>query len=150
MWRAPVRRIARTGALVVLGAVACDAVPGSGPPVLELANDTIQLESGVSLIDIAVRRTAEGDFDPAAVQAHPADVVRFVAEDNGGHAIVFESTSLPAEVREFLERTAQMRSPPLITSGSSWVVTLAGAPVGEYPFRCSTHGESGRLSVAAR
>lgn len=140
----------RAGALVVLAAAACDAVPGSGPPVLELANDTIQLESGVSLIDITVRRSAEGDFDPAVAEAQTGDVVRFVAEDNGGHAIVFESTSLASDVREFLERTAQMRSPPLITSGASWVVTLAGAPAGDYPFRCSTHGESGRLTVAAR
>lgn len=148
--RAPVRRFGRAGALVVLIALACDAAPGGGPPVLELANDTIQLGPGVSLLDVNVGRSADGDFDPAMVEAHTGDIVRFVSEDNGGHAIVFESTALAADVREFLERSAQMRSPPLITSGASWVVTLEDAPAGDYPFRCSTHGESGRLSVAAR
>lgn len=149
--RAPARRIGRVGALAVLvAAAACDEVPGTGGPrVLELANDTIQLGEGVTLVEVTVRRSAEGDFDPAAVEAQSGDVVRFVAEDNGGHAIVFESTALAADAREYLERTGQMRSPPLITSGSSWVVTLDGAPAGDYPFRCTTHGESGRLVVAA-
>lgn len=142
----------RAGAFVVLLLVAaCEAAPGDeGPRVLELANDTIRLDAGVSLVELLVRRSAEGDFEPAAVAADTGDVVRFVADDNGGHAIVFESTALAADVRDYLERTGQMRSPPLITSGSSWVVTLAGAPAGEYPFRCSTHNASGRLSVAAR
>jgi plastocyanin len=135
----------------VLGLIAaCEAPPDSGPRMLELANDTILLEEGVSLVDVKVRRSAEGDFDPAAVEAHTGDVVRFVADDNGGHAIVFESTALAGDVREWLERTGQLRSPPLITSGASWVVTLDGAPAGDYPFRCSTHSASGRLSVAAR
>lgn len=148
--RAPVRRLARAGALVVLAAAACDSMPGSGPPVLELANDTIQLGSGVSVVDVDIVRSAEGEFDPRVVEADTGDIVRFIAGDNGGHAIVFESSSLSAGVRDFLERTAQMRSPPLIASGSSWVVTLEGAPAGDYPFRCSTHGETGRLNVAAR
>lgn len=152
--RAPARRHRRAGALAVLMALAtgaCDAVPGTdGPRVLELANDTIQLADGVTLVDVIVRRSAEGDFDPAAAEASQGDVVRFVADDNGGHAIVFESTALGPEGRDYLERTGQMRSPPLITSGSSWVITLDGAPAGDYPFRCTTHGESGRLSVTAR
>lgn len=118
--------------------------------MLELANDTIQLQEGVSLVDISVRRGEDGDFEPAAAQAAPGDVVRFTAEDNAGHALVFESNSLAADAREFLERTGQMRGPPLIEEGSSWVVTLEGAPAGEYPFRCSTHNAAGRLSVAAR
>lgn len=117
--------------------------------MLELANDTIQLAEGVTLVDVTVRRSAEGDFDPAAVEARSGDVVRFIADDNGGHAIVFENTALGADARDYLERTGQMRSPPLIASGSSWVVTLEGAPAGDYPFRCTTHGESGRLSVTA-
>jgi plastocyanin len=117
--------------------------------VLELANDTIQLGGDVTLVEVTVRRSAEGDFDPAAVEARGGDVVRFTADDNGGHAIVFENTALGADAHAWLERTGQMRSPPLIASGSSWVVTLDGAPGGDYPFRCTTHGESGRLSVTA-
>jgi plastocyanin len=150
LYRAPVRHLARAGALAVLVLAACDKVPGVGPQVLELANDTIRLADGVELVEIEVRRGEGGDFEPAAVSAHTGDVVRFLAEDNGGHALVFESTALTPDVREYLESTGQMRSPPLITTGSAWVVTLDGAPAGEYPFRCSTHSASGRLSVTAR
>ena len=154
--RAPARRLARAGALAVLAPAlvaiaACEAVPGTdGPRVIELANDTIRLEEGVTLVEIVARRSDDGDFDPASAQAQTGDVVQFTAGDNGGHAIVFESTALAADAREFMERTMQMRSPPLIEDGSSWVVTLEGAPAGEYPFRCTTHNTSGRLSVAAR
>ena len=132
--------------------VSCDAVPGvdTGPRTLELANDTIRLEQGVTLVEVTVRRGADGDFDPAAPVAHTGDVVRFAAADNGGHAIVFESTALAPDAREWLERTGQMRSPPLITSGSAWVVTLDGAPPGDYPFLCSTHSARGRLTVRVR
>ncbi|MBR9990839.1 MAG: hypothetical protein KFH98_13845 [Gemmatimonadetes bacterium] len=151
MYGAPVRQLARAGALAILVlTAACDNVPGAGPRVLELANDTIRLEAGVEIVEVEVRRSADGEFDPAAVEAHTGDVVRFVAGDNGGHAIVFESMALTADVREYLERTGQLRSPPLITTGASWVVTLEGAPAGDYPFRCSTHSVSGRLNVAAR
>jgi plastocyanin len=135
----------------MLALSACEAAPeDEGPRVLELANDTIRLDVGVALLDVTVRRGTEGDFEPASVEARTGDVVRFVAADNGGHALVFESTALAADAREFLERTGQLRSPPLITSGSSWVVTLAGAPAGHYPFRCSTHSTTGRLIVGAR
>jgi plastocyanin len=149
---APARRFARAGAFVLLAAiVACDSPPGEeGPRVLELANDTIQLDAGVTLVDVSVRRGDAGDFDPAALSAKPGDVVRFTAADNGGHAIVFESTALAADARDYLERTGQMRSPPLIESGSSWVVTLDDAPAGDYPFRCSTHSSAGRLTISAR
>ncbi|HSJ31841.1 MAG TPA: plastocyanin/azurin family copper-binding protein [Longimicrobiales bacterium] len=132
--------------------VSCDDAPGvdPGPRTLELANDTIRLEQGVTLVEVEVRRAADGDFDPAAIEAHTGDVVRFAATDNGGHAIVFESTALATDARDWLERTGQMRSPPLITSGSAWVVTLDGAPPGDYPFLCSTHSARGRLTVSAR
>ena len=151
-WRAPVRQFRRAGALsFVVMIAACERAPDdAGPRVLELAHDTIQLADGVSLIDVTAQREQGGDFDPARVEAKTGDVVRFTAGDAGGHAIVFDGAALTAEAREYLERTGQLRSPPLIASGSAWVITLDGAPAGEYPFRCSTHNGSGRLTVAAR
>jgi plastocyanin len=138
-----------TFAAAVLGA-GCDRVPGidGGPPVLELAHDTIRLESGVSLHDVTVRRHTDSDFDPAQLQARPGDVVRFTAGDRGGHAIGFVGDALSTAARDFLERTGQLRSPPLIDAGASWVITLEGAPPGEYPFHCMTHDAPGRLTVA--
>jgi plastocyanin len=147
------RLLARAALLVAaLVSSACDrVVPGgdAGPRVLELAHDTIRLEAGVRLVDVAVRRQQSGDFEPAHVQARQGDVVRFTAEDRAGHAIVFVAPELAPDARQFLEESGQMRSPPFITDGSAWVITLAGAPPGEYPFHCTTHDVRGRLTVTA-
>lgn len=133
---------------------ACDRVaPGGGdqgPRVLELAHDTIRLEAGERLVDVRVRRDAQGDFDPAHAEANVGDYVRFTADDRGGHAIVFATAALDPAVHEFLRRTEQLRSPPLITAGASWVLTLQDAPPGEYPFHCTTHDAPGRLTVSPR
>lgn len=129
---------------------ACDRVApadDSGPRVLELTHDTIHLDEGSRLVDVRVRRTAEGDFDPLRVQAAPGDYVRFSATDGGGHAIVFAAHRLEPAVHEFLERSGQLRSPPLIAEGASWVITLVDAPPGSYPFRCTTHNAAGVLTV---
>src|SRR5690606_3974037 len=116
----------------------------------ELSHDTIRLETGTALVEVAVQRSAGGDFEPSQVSASTGDVVRFTANDNGGHAIVFDGAALSADARAWLEQTGQLRSPPLIASGSAWVITLEGAPPGEYPFRCVTHTTDGRLTVGAR
>jgi plastocyanin len=153
---APLRTRVRGGVVALLAcalAAGCDrAGPGGdeGPRVIELAHDTIRLEQGVRLVDIAVRRQADGEFDPADVEARQGDLVRFTAGDGGGHAIAFVGPQLGAEARSFLEQTGQLRSPPLIVSDASWVITLEGAPPGEYPFHCTTHNVAGRLSVVAR
>jgi plastocyanin len=137
----------------VLALSACDRVASSGddgPRVLELAHDTIHLERGVRLIDVQVRRESAGEFHPSRAEAHVGDVVRFTAGDMAGHAISFVGASLDPAVLGFLESTGQLRSPPLITTDASWVITLEGAPAGEYPFHCSVHNAGGHLTVAPR
>jgi plastocyanin len=152
-------RLGRAGAFVSLAlaaafaAGACDRADrgrDEGPRVLELTHDTIRLEAGVRLHDVAVRREAGGEFHPAHVQAAQGDVVRFTAGDGAGHAISFLGAELDPAVRHFLEESGQLRGPPLIASGASWVITTANAPPGEYPFHCTTHAVRGRLTVAAR
>ena len=59
----------------------------------------------------------------------------------------FTADALSSEQRSFLERTNQLRAPPLVEQGAAWVVSLEGAPPGAYPFHCITHGERGRLTV---
>ena len=148
---APARRLARAGALLLLALTACDGGDAdAGPRVLELTHDTIQLPDTVRLIDVKVRREASGDFDPASIQAKQSDVVRFTAGDRAGHAIAFDGTTLTPEVREYLERTGQLRGPPLIAADAAWVISLEGAPAGQYPFRCVTHDHAGTLTVTAR
>jgi plastocyanin len=151
---APVRLLVAAGAVLVL-ATGCDRVRESvggdeGPRVLELSHDTIRLAEGVRLHDVVVRRTAQGDFEPATVQARVGDVIRFTADDNGGHALAFDGAALTPEARAWIEGSSQVRSPPLITTGAAWVITLDGAPAGDYPFRCTTHDVAGRLTVGAQ
>ena len=150
--QAPARRLARAGALFFLVLAACDRTGGvdEGPRVLELTHDTIQLPDSVRLIDVKVRRDTSGDFEPASVQVKQNDMVRFTAADRAGHAIAFDGAVLTADVREYLERTGQLRGPPLITTDAAWVITLDGAPAGLYPFRCVTHDLGGTLTVTTR
>lgn len=129
------------------------AVPGCGenrpadlPVVLVIEGDTVRLPPGVRLIDIAVQ-AGSNEFEPAEPAARIGDAVRFIARDAGSHAITFDGVLLSTEALAFLERTAQLRSPPLLHEGASWILSLADAPPGNYPFRCLTHGASGRLQV---
>lgn len=151
--RVPVRLRARAGALLFpLLLTGCDRAgeTDEGPRVLELLNDTVELAQGVRVHDVAVSRTASGDFDPQAPSAQTGDVVRFISQDAGNHAIAFEGSALSDTARAFLDTTGQLRSPPLITAGSTWIISLDGAPPGVYTFRCATHGSQGQLTVAVR
>ncbi|HEY0671409.1 MAG TPA: hypothetical protein VGD27_04030 [Longimicrobiales bacterium] len=115
---------------------------------LELMGDTIDLPPGVELHDVKVFTGAQyQDFEPSQVQARPGDYLRFTTADSRTHAIAFEVTT--PEGRSFLESKGQLRSPPLVSKGTSWVVALAGAPLGTYGFRCLMHNDTGQLTVAA-
>jgi plastocyanin len=150
---APALPCVRAGAVLVVACAGCERVlpsPENTARVLELAHDTIHLAAGIALTQIDVARSEAGDFEPAVVHARPGDVVRFTARDRGSHAIMFVAAALDSVARDWLERTGQLRGPPLITTGSSWVITLDGAPPGEYPFRCTTHDAAGRLRISER
>lgn len=115
---------------------------------LELMGDTIDLPQGVDLHDVKVLNSAQyKDFEPAQVRARPGDYLRFTTADSRTHAIAFDVTT--PEGRSFLESKGQLSSPPLVTRGTSWVVALAGAPLGTYSFRCLMHNDTGQLTVAA-
>lgn len=135
--------------LIILALSGCRQSGSTDQPVvLELEGDTVRLPPGVRLIEITVR-VASHEFEPSTVDARVGDVVRFTARDAGSHAIAFEGARLAGEAHTFLEQTGQLRAPPLLHDGASWIISLADAPVGEYPFRCLTHGAWGRLNVVA-
>ena len=141
------------GAFVLLiVAAACDRAPLIGDKkdrTLELAGDTIDVPAGVELHDVQVLTTPESkDFEPAQVEAAPGDYLRFTTRDSRTHAIVFDVAA--PQLRTFLESSGQLRSPPLVSNGASWVLALKGAPAGTYAFRCLMHGDTGQLTVAAR
>jgi plastocyanin len=119
--------------------------------VLELAEDTIQLERGVALTDILVRSATATTpaFQPDSVRARPGDVIRFIVADRHPHSIAFVTAQLAPQLEEFLRRTNQLRSPPLIVEGASWVVSFDNAPAGEYPFIDLSQNLGGAVIVRA-
>jgi len=143
-----VRRLAFVSAIALTGA--CSAERESDEPVfLTLGSDTIVLPAGARITDVHVRATADEELQPAAIEAGSGDVLRFSAEDRGPHALVFDDVLTGPAGLSFLEETHQSRGLPLLESGASWVVTLAGAPAGEYAVRCLTHGGITRITVLA-
>lgn len=71
----------------------------------------------------------------------PADaIVVFTTVDGRVHTVSFPEDSLALDAALFLERTAQMRSPPLVDRGSRFVLTFEGAPGGRYRFRSEGPG----------
>jgi len=134
---------------LVLAGGACDRLPGGGPPEIELEGGrVVQLPEGTELVQVELTaRGRNARFEPAEVSVRPGDVVRFSSPEGGTHALAFAAELLQPAQREFLERTNQLRAPPLLEPGAAWIVSLEGAPTGSYPFRCITHGEQGRLHV---
>jgi plastocyanin len=150
--KAPMHLLTRcVGVFLLLSMVACGDAPLIGEKkdrTLELSTDTIDVPNGVDLHDVKVETNPQGkDFTPAQVAAIPGDYLRFTIADSRTHAIVFEVNA--PDLRAFLEKTGQLRSPPLVTNGASWVIALKDAPVGAYAFRCLMHHDTGQLTVAA-
>jgi plastocyanin len=130
-------------------AMGCDRIAPEQPQTLELNGDTVQLDPGVQLVEIELGLQDDGsDVAPGRASAHPGDIVRFTAGDGRMHAPAFDANRLAADVRAFLEQGSQLRGPPLVEEGTQWVVTLVGAPPGEYPFTCATHGAHGMIVVS--
>ncbi len=151
------RRLGRPGAfplpllLVFLAALAgCSERrgPANAKHRLPLGADTIDLGADVTVHDVRLGGAPTGaGIRPETVNARVGDVLRFVAADARGYAISFEDSTLPPMARQFLERTRQLRGPPLISAGASWVVSLKGAPAGRYPFHSLTREAAGMVLV---
>lgn len=118
--------------------------------MLELESATVMLPIGVKLIEIQVSRgSANDEFEPASESGRVGDVIRFTAKDGHSHALLFDAAQIPSAAVAFLERTRQLRSPPLLHKGASWVISFEGAPAGEYHFTCATHGGGGRIRITS-
>ncbi|HEY8468009.1 MAG TPA: plastocyanin/azurin family copper-binding protein [Longimicrobiales bacterium] len=116
--------------------------------MLELGAVVARLPPGTRIHDVRIGSAASAsEFDPDTIRVRPGDVVRFTASATGTHAIAFDAPALAPAQGDFLSRTHQLRGPPLIAAGATWVVSLADAPPGAYPFVCLTHGTRGVLHV---
>lgn len=60
--------------------------------------------------------------------------VQFVSDDWLVHEVAFAPDSLSAAAHDFLERSGQLASPPLLQRGARFVVSFEGAPPGRYPY----------------
>lgn len=147
---APGRPLAgRPGALLLLAVAfgwACEGI-GTGRQ-LELDGETVELPLGADVHDVRFR-VERGDVrvQPDTVRAEEGDVIRFIAGDGRGYAVMFDPTPLSGPARRFLERTGQLRGPPLIQKDASWIVDLTDAPAGAYPFTCLGRNARGTLLV---
>ena len=138
------------GPLLVVGlvlAAACQEEPDT-----QLEPDALlRAELGLTSDDrVHSIRLAGGEIeraDPALVSVEPGTYVEFVTTDWLIHEVIFESDSLGAEQRAFLERTDQGASPPLIERDSRYVLDFEGAPPGRYPYRLEGNGRPGRGAI---
>ena len=79
-------------------------------------------------------RATEEHVVPGRVVVHSGGVVVFRTVDRRLHTVEFAAGGLAPEALAFLERTGQMRSPPLLERGTEYTVSFEGAPAGFYPF----------------
>ncbi len=124
---------------------------GSDRHRLPLGQDTVDLGAAVNVVDVRLGGPdASPAINPRTVRARAGDVVRFIAADARGNAIAVQDSALSGDARAFLQRTRQLRGPPRVSVGASWVVSRAGAPPGRYPFRSLTRASEGVLVVEPR
>ena len=120
----------------------CSGDPGFHP------DDVLRLELGLGDRDQVHRiviRGGDGEHaDPSETVVTSGSYVEFVTGDWLVHEIVFELDSLGIAARNFLERTDQVASPPLITQDSRYVVHFSDGPPGRYPFLLEGSGAPGR------
>lgn len=134
--------------LLLVFLAACDVLGGGA--TIELEDGEVRLPGGAEVHDVTIGGAGGRDsLAPAELTAEPGDAVRFVVTDHRTHALAFEVDALDAAGREFLDRTAQLRGPPLVNEGAAWVVSLAEAPPGRYPFLCRSHQQRGVLTVTS-
>ena len=132
--------------LALLGAGACDVIGGGAT----IALDSAEVSIPGSVHEIELRGSGATDsLTSSRIEAEPGDALRFVAADRRPHAPSFVVESLEPTVRAFLDRTGQLRGPPLVSEGAAWVVVLEDAPPGRYPFSCRSHDASGVVLVTA-
>ena len=145
------RPVTQRGAGLLLFLILSGTAEGCGGPVDgrdSLSNEearALGLRPGVQLHRVTLGgRGAEEHAVPTRVQASPGDGVEFLTVDHRVHTLEFVTDSLSREVREFLESTGQLASPPLVSRGSRFMLRLQDAPPGRYLFLSEGHGGQAR------
>ncbi len=129
LWRAgPGRSVLRPSLPGVLAGCLALSLGACQAPATrsDLAVDTAEIVLG--------GRGSQEHVVPSRVVVRSGGEVVFRTVDNRVHTIAFEPDSMGPAVLEFLRSTRQMRSPPLVSRGTLYRISLEGAPPGYYPF----------------
>ena len=86
-----------------------------------------------------------GRFEPAVIEAHAGDSLRFVNGTGGPHNVEFVADSIPAPMRALLEhalpgeKIGPLSGPLLISTGETYAFRIPALEPGRYPFVCLPH-----------
>ena len=101
--------------------------------------EILQAELGLRTRDrvhsVAVEGGSVERATPAEITVRVGDIVEFVTGDWLAHQVVFDLDAMSEAQRDFLTRTDQADSPPLLRLESRFVVHFRDAPTGRYPYR---------------
>jgi len=95
-------------------------------------------------------RGSEHRVVPRRLEVSPGSVVEFLAVDGRVRTLEFPLDSLGGRAAEFLRRTGQEASPPLVDRRERFVLSLREAPPGRYPFRSRGSGGEGWGAIVVR
>ena len=123
----------RSGALTPSGLLALLVVSSLSLGGCESRNGPAS--QGVARAEIVLGgRGTEEHVVPSRVVVQVGGSVVFRTADSRVHTVEFSAVGMTSEVRDFLRRTNQLRSPPLLERGTEYTVSFEGAPPGFYPF----------------
>ena len=121
---------------------ACKADPELRPDAL--LREELGLTDYDEVYQISITGGAVEVAEPAETTVEGGAYVEFVTTDWLVHEIIFEIDGLAPEAQDFLERTDQVASPPLLRLDSRFVLDFREAPAGRYPYAVEGSGASGR------
>jgi plastocyanin len=83
-------------------------------------------------------------FEPATINAHAGDMVRFVNVSGGPHNVTFSADDIPAGAAETLQKNmgktiATLSSAMLTERNEVYTISLAGLPARTYKYYCLPH-----------
>jgi len=138
--------------LLLLAGVSCGGDPPPPPFDLDAGlREELGIAAGVPIHRITLGGRGSRDrVVPLRTEARPGDVLHILSADRRIQTFRFLAEGAPEGAMAFLERTGQVGSPPLADVASAWIVSLEGAPEGEYPFLVEGHGDPVRGVVDIR
>jgi len=119
-----------------------------------IPDEVLQSELGLTAADRVHTISLVGGLseraDPDSLSVLQGDFIQFVSADWLVHEVEFAVGDASGDRGGFLSRTGQAASPPLLQMGSRFVLSLAGAPPGAYPFALRGNGAPGHGVIVVR